>query len=107
MLRQSKAETNRPTPVTLIEISRKLAKDAELEPAKADAIMQAVVEYSDAVAPVTRDHLDRRLSETDKRIAELETSLTWKVVGTGGAIVFTIIGTAVAAVNFLAAHYRP
>ena len=61
--------------------------------------MQAMVEYTDTVAPVSREHLD-------KRIAELETSLTWKVVGTGGAIVFTIIGTAVAAVNFLAAHYR-
>ena len=64
--------------------------------------MQAVGEHSDAVAPVTRDHLDRRLSETDKRIAELETWLTAKVVGTG-AIVLTIIGTAVATVNLLAA----
>src|SRR5689334_20945079 len=48
--------------MTLIEISRKLANDSGLEPAKADAIMQAVVEYVNTVAPVTRDHFDDRLS---------------------------------------------
>src|SRR5690349_17874463 len=99
--------------MTLIEISRKLAHDAELDPKAADAIMQAVVEYTDTVAPVTREYLDKRLAETDKRITEVDkritemesTLLKW-IVGTGAAIVVAIIGSVIGAVNFLAAHYR-
>jgi hypothetical protein len=93
--------------MTLIEISRKLAKDAELEPAKADAIMQAVVEYSDTVAPVTRDYLDRRLSELRGEMSQAESRTIKWIVGTGGAIVLAVVGSTIGAVNFLAAHYRP
>ena len=86
--------------MTQIEISRKLAKDAELDQQKADAIIQAIAEYTQSVAPVTREYLD-------KRLAELESSLHKWIVGTGGAILLGIIGTAIAAVNFLATHYKP
>jgi hypothetical protein len=77
--------------MTLIEISHKLAKDAELDQQKADAIMQAVVEYTNTVAPVTREYLDARLgataAELRKDIADLRTEMhkafrgqTWKLV---------------------------
>jgi hypothetical protein len=90
--------------MTQIEISRKLAQDAGLEPQKADAIVQAIAEFSEGVAPVSHDYLD-------KRLAELESSMHRWVIGTGVAVVVTIvgtvIGTAIAAVNFLAAHHTP
>ena len=100
--------------MTQIEISRKLAKDAELDQQKADAFVQAIAEYTQSVAPVTRDYLDKRLAETEKRIAEtdtrfaqMESTLIKWVVVTGVAVGGTVIGTAIAAVNFLAAHYKP
>jgi hypothetical protein len=86
--------------MTQIEISRKLAQDAGLDPKAADAIMQAVAEYTDTIAPVSRDYLD-------KRLAELESGLHKWIVGTGGAILIGIAGIAIAAVNFLATHYKP
>ena len=86
--------------MTQIEIARKLAKDAQLEPGKAEAFVQAIAEYTDTVAPVTKDHLD-------KRLAELESGLHKWIVGTGGAILIGIAGIAIATVNFLAAHYKP
>ena len=90
-----------------IEIARKLAKDAGLDPKAADAIVQAVAEYTDTIAPVSRDYLDRRLAETDTRIVQMESTLIKWVVGTGVVVVLSIVGTAIAAVNFLAAHYKP
>jgi hypothetical protein len=86
--------------MTQIEIAHKLAKDAELDQKKADAIIQAIAEYTQSVAPVSREYLD-------KRLAELESSLHRWIVGTGGAILIGIAGIAIAAVNFLAAHYKP
>jgi hypothetical protein len=52
------------------------------------------------VEALTRDHLD-------KRLAEVESTLIKWVVGTGVVVILSIVGTAIAAVNFLAAHYRP
>jgi hypothetical protein len=81
--------------MTQIEIARKLAKDAGLDPKAADAIVQAVAEYTDTIAPVGRDYLDKRLAETDTRIVQVESTLIkW------------VVGTAIAAVNFLTAHYK-
>jgi hypothetical protein len=93
--------------MTQIEIARKLAKDAGLDPKAADAIVQAVAEYTDTIAPVSRDYLDKRLAETDTRIVQMESTLIKWVVGTGVVVVLSIVGTAIAAVNFLAAHYKP
>ena len=50
--------------------------------------------------PLTRDHLDRRIAELES------TTIKW-VVGTGVVVIVSVIGTAIAAVNFLAAHYKP
>jgi hypothetical protein len=93
--------------MTQIEIARKLAKDAGLEPKAADAIVQAVAEYTDTIAPVSRDYLDKRLAETDTRIVQMESTLIKWVVGTGVVVVLSVAGAAIAAVNFLAAHYKP
>jgi hypothetical protein len=69
--------------------------------------VQAVAEYTDTIAPVSRDYLDKRLAETDTRIVQMESTLIKWVVGTGVVVVLSIVGTAIAAVNFLAAHYKP
>ena len=50
--------------------------------------------------PLTREYLDKRLAAT-------ESTLIRCIVGTGGAILIGVIGTAIASVNFLAAHYKP
>ena len=65
-----------------------------------EAIVRATELAEEEAKPVTKDHLD-------KRIAELEsTTIKW-VVGTGVVVILSIVGTAIAAVNFLAAHYKP
>ena len=69
--------------------------------------MQAVAEYTDTIAQVSHDYLDKQLAETDTRIVQMESTLIKWVVGTGVVVVLSIVGTAIAAVNFLAAHYKP
>lgn len=65
-----------------------------------EAIVRATELAEEEAKPVTRDHLD-------KRLAELESGLHKWIVGTGGAILIGIAGIAIAAVNFLATHYKP
>jgi hypothetical protein len=46
-----------------------------------------------AAGLVTRDYLDKRMSEIDKRFAEFEARFTWKMIGLLGVqiVVFTLI----------------
>jgi hypothetical protein len=67
--------------MTQIEISRKLAQDAELEPKKADAIIQAIAEYTQSVAPVTREYLDAKLADLRSEMHVAFRDQTWKLVG--------------------------
>ena len=68
--------------MTLIEIAHQLAKDAGLEQQQADAIVQAIVEYTDTVAPVTRDYLDKRLADLRADIADKLRDQTRWLTGT-------------------------
>jgi hypothetical protein len=73
--------------MTQIEISRKLAKDAELDQQEADAIIQAIAEYTQSVAPVTREYLDARLADVRAKMQTSFRDQTWKLVGSFAVVV--------------------
>ena len=93
--------------MTQIEISRKLAQDAGLDPKAADAIVQAVAEYTETAAPVSKEHFDDQMTllraDLDKKLAELRSFVDDKLRDQTHSFYRVLTGLVVLAI--LTQHY--